>query len=123
MDRMKFYSEDEALNQVLGEKGTPARDKYEEDMSAFLVGETIRKARQSKNMTQEELYNGYLWVYEQVYSFKNILRRMPRSLKQVPAYLMFNFFYRKWGRFTDWLCKKITYEGIGYWGERLSKYI
>ena len=55
MDRMKFYSEDEALNQVLGEKGTPARDKYEEDMSAFLVGETIRKARQSKNMTQEEL--------------------------------------------------------------------
>lgn len=55
MDRMKFYSEDEALNQVLGEKGTPARDIYEEDMSAFLVGETIRKARQSKNMTQEEL--------------------------------------------------------------------
>lgn len=52
---MKFYSEDEALNQVLGEKGTPARDIYEEDMSAFLVGETIRKARQSKNMTQEEL--------------------------------------------------------------------
>ena len=50
-----IYSEDEALNQVLGEKGTPARDKYEEDMSAFLVGETIRKARQSKNMTQEEL--------------------------------------------------------------------
>ena len=65
----------------------------------------------------------YLWVYEQVYSFKNILRRIPRSLKQVPAYLMFNFFYRKWGRFTDWLCKKITYERIGYWGERLSKYI
>ena len=55
MDRMKFYSEDEALKQVLGEKGTPARDIYEEDMSAFLVGETIRKARQSKNMTQEEL--------------------------------------------------------------------
>lgn len=55
MDRMKFYSEDEALNQVLGEKGTPARDIYEEDMSAFLVGETIRKARKSKNMTQEEL--------------------------------------------------------------------
>ena len=50
-----MYSEDEAFNQVLGEKGTPARDKYEEDMSAFLVGETIRKARQSKNMTQEEL--------------------------------------------------------------------
>jgi radical SAM superfamily enzyme YgiQ (UPF0313 family) len=85
--------------------------------------DTAHVVMQPKNMTQEELYNGYLWVYEQVYSFKNILRRMPRSLKQVPAYLMFNFFYRKWGRFTDWLCKKITYERIGYWGERLSKYV
>ena len=52
---MKFYSEEETLNIVLGEKGTPARDMYEEDMEAFLVGEAIRKARQSKNLTQEEL--------------------------------------------------------------------
>ena len=55
MAKMKFYSEEETLNMVLGEKGAPARDMYEEDMSAFLVGETIRKARQSKNLTQDEL--------------------------------------------------------------------
>ncbi len=85
--------------------------------------DTAHVVMQPKNMTPEELYEGYLWVYREVYSFKNIMRRMPRSIRQVPAYLMFNFFYRKWGRFTDWLCKKISYERIGYWGEKLSKYI
>ncbi len=48
---------------------------------------------------------------------------MPKSPKQIPAYLTFNFFYRKWGTFTDWLCKRFTYERIGYWAEKLSKYI
>ena len=76
-----------------------------------------------KNMTAQELYEGYLWIYDQVYSFRNIVRRMPRAVSQIPAYLMFNFLYRKWGRFTDWLCTKLTYERIGRWGERLSKYI
>lgn len=85
--------------------------------------DTAHVVMQPKNMTVEELYEGYLRVYREVYSYRNILRRMPRSVKQIPAYLMFNLFYRKWGRFTDWLCKKITYERIGYWGEKLGKYI
>ena len=85
--------------------------------------DTAHVVMQPKNMTPEELYAGYLWIYDQVYSFKNILRRIPRSLSQLPAYLMFNFLYRKWGRFTDWLCGKITYERIGRWGEKLSRYV
>lgn len=52
---MKFYTEDEALNKLLGEKGTALRNEYEADMNAFLLGEAIKKARQSKNLTQEEL--------------------------------------------------------------------
>lgn len=52
---MKYYTEGEALDKVLGEKGTPLRNQYEADMNAFLIGETIKKARQSKNLTQEEL--------------------------------------------------------------------
>lgn len=55
MDTMKIYTEEEALNKVLGVKGTPLRDSYEEDVAAFVVGETIRKARQAQNLTQEEL--------------------------------------------------------------------
>lgn len=52
---MKYYTEGEALDKLLGEKGTPLRNQYEADMNAFLIGEAIKKARQSKNLTQEEL--------------------------------------------------------------------
>lgn len=51
----QFYSEQEAIDLLLGQKGSAVRDKYEEDVAAFLMGEMIRKARQAKNMTQEEL--------------------------------------------------------------------
>lgn len=40
---------------MLGEKGASLRSQYESDMNAFLMGEAIKKARQSKNLTQEEL--------------------------------------------------------------------
>lgn len=85
--------------------------------------DTAHVVMQPKNMTQEELYKGYLWIYDQVYSFRNIIRRMPKSRRQIPSYLMFNLFYRKWGRFTDWLCSRVTYSRIGWWGEKLSKYL
>ena len=55
MAAMIFYTEEEALNKVLGEKGASLRSQYESDMNAFLMGEAIKKARQSKNLTQEEL--------------------------------------------------------------------
>ena len=85
--------------------------------------DTAHVVMQPKNMTQEELYKGYLWIYDQVYSFRNIIRRLPKSRRQIPSYLMFNLFYRKWGRFTDWLCSRVTYSRIGWWGEKLSKYL
>ena len=50
MAAMNFYTEEEALNKVLGEKGAPLRNHYESDMNAFLMGEAIKKARQSKNL-------------------------------------------------------------------------
>lgn len=52
---MKFYTEDEALDKVLGKEGTPLREQYASDMNAFLMGEAIKKARLSKNLTQEAL--------------------------------------------------------------------
>ena len=50
-----------------------------------------------KNMTQEELYKGYLWIYKEVYSFKNIIKRLPSSKKQWISYLAFNLLYRRFG--------------------------
>lgn len=52
---MKLYTHNEVLDSVLGEKGTPERDVYESDMNSYLMGEAIKKARISKNLTQEQL--------------------------------------------------------------------
>lgn len=85
--------------------------------------DTAHVVMQPQNMTAKELYEGYLWIYKETYSLKNILRRIPKSPKQIPAYLTFNLFYRKWGKFTEWLCEKITYERVGKCAEKASRYI
>ena len=52
---MKIYTFEESLNRALGQKGEPLRDEYENEMKSFLIGESIRKARQAKKLTQEQL--------------------------------------------------------------------
>ncbi len=52
---LKFYTHDEMLDDVLGKKGTPRRDSHDESINALLIGEAIKEARISKNLTQEEL--------------------------------------------------------------------
>lgn len=90
------------------------------DLSLYNTANVVFKP---KNMTAKELYEGYIWIYKQIYSIKNIFRRLPESKDQRAAYLMFNLLYRKYGNFTDALCRLISYERIGVWGERLSKYL
>ncbi|WP_160691155.1 radical SAM protein [Clostridium sp. C2-6-12] len=72
-----------------------------------------------KNMTPEELYNGYLWIYKEIYTFKNIMRRLPKSKKQWLPFLAFNFLYRKFGKITEILCSIISFESIG----RFSRWV
>lgn len=55
MEEMKLYTHEDMLDAVVGAKGTPNRDKYESDISNFVIGDVIKQARQSRNMTQEEL--------------------------------------------------------------------
>ena len=55
MDKMKFYTEEEALDRLLGVRGTPVREKYEDDINNFLIGEAIKQIREAKNLTQEQL--------------------------------------------------------------------
>lgn len=76
-----------------------------------------------KNMTEGELYQGYLWIYKKIYSYRNILRRMPKAKNKILPYLAFNLFYRKFGMFTDTLCKWLTYKRIGHMGEKVSRYL
>ena len=56
---MKFIDFEETLDRDLGPVGTPRRDEFErnvdESVHAYKLGEAIRQARLSKNLTQEQL--------------------------------------------------------------------
>lgn len=55
MDKKRFYTHEEVVDELIGTVGTPRRDKYEEDLELFLIGEAIKRARLEKNLTQEDL--------------------------------------------------------------------
>jgi radical SAM superfamily enzyme YgiQ (UPF0313 family) len=76
-----------------------------------------------KNMTAEELYNGYLWIYKEVYTFRNIMKRLPKSKKQCIPFLAFNFFYRKFGKLTELLCNVVSFKHIGRFFRWLAYFI
>ena len=52
---MKFYTEEQIVEKHIGKKGEHQRDKFDAEIQSFLIGEAIKKARQSKMLTQEDL--------------------------------------------------------------------
>lgn len=56
---MKIYTLDEITDEAIGKKGTSRRDKFDEDLKtelqAYHIGEAIKQARLSRNLTQEQL--------------------------------------------------------------------
>jgi hypothetical protein len=48
MEKLKVYTHEEMLDRVIGEKGTPAREKYETDINNFLIGEVLNKQEKPK---------------------------------------------------------------------------
>ncbi len=48
---------------------------------------------------------------------------MPKTMGTIPAYLTFNFFYRRFGHFTAKVCNLLTYKRIGLFAEKLSRYM
>lgn len=87
------------------------------DFSKYNTANVVFEPR---NMTAEELYDGYIWIYKEIYSTKNIFKRMPKNHKQKVPYFLFNFLYRKFGKFTESLCELITYERVGRIAEKIS---
>lgn len=90
------------------------------DLSKYNTANVVFKPA---NMTVEELKEGYLWIYKELYSLRNIFKRMPKDKFQIFPYLTFNFFYRKFGKFTEFICKLISYKNVGRLAQRVSKYI
>jgi len=75
---------------------------------------------QPKNMTKEELTSGYLWIYKEFYSLKNILKRKPINKSLQTPYFLFNFGYRKYGRITSILGKLGFMSRMGQIARKIS---
>jgi len=52
---MKTYSLEELTDQYIGKKGTLKRDEFENELRLDLLGQTIKKVRLDRNLTQEQL--------------------------------------------------------------------
>ena len=53
--KMETKSWREIKDSVYGKKGTERRDELERDFESFKIGLLLRKAREDKNLTQEQL--------------------------------------------------------------------
>lgn len=73
-----------------------------------------------KNMTAQQLQEGYLWIYNEIYSFKNIVKRLPKAKNQWLPYLTFNLLYRKFGRLTEAVCSIASFRAVGVVSRWLS---
>lgn len=52
---MKTTSWNEIKDSVYGEKGTDRRDELERKVESFKIGLMLKKAREEKNLTQEQV--------------------------------------------------------------------
>jgi len=53
--KIKKYSLNELKDEFIGKQGTKSREKYEYELRMDLLGRMIKKARQERQLTQEEL--------------------------------------------------------------------
>lgn len=54
-NKFKTVSLDTMIDKHIGKKGTKKRDAFEYELRLELLGEAIKKARQKRNLTQEQL--------------------------------------------------------------------
>jgi radical SAM superfamily enzyme YgiQ (UPF0313 family) len=101
------------LHRKMRAEGRITDDNLEKYNTAHVV---IKPA----GMTATELYAGYLWIYKEFYSLRNIVRRFPKQKAQRKSYLLFNLFYRKYGRLTSLAARIVPLYSLGKLAARLS---
>ena len=52
---MNTHTLDEVQDKIIGKTGTPDRDRFEYELQMELIGTAIKKTRQERNLTQEDL--------------------------------------------------------------------
>lgn len=56
MDKsVQTISLDTLIDKYIGERGAPKREDFENELRLDLLGQALKKARQERNLTQEEL--------------------------------------------------------------------
>ncbi len=87
------------------------------DLSKYNTSNVVFKPL---HISEKELLEGYLWVYKEFYSLKNIYRRLPLNKKQRKTFLIFNILYRKYGVFFSKFSKFVPLNVMGSIAERLA---
>ena len=54
-DRLRTKSLDEMIDKHIGKEGTEKRDAFEEELRLDILGQTIKRIREEKHMTQAQL--------------------------------------------------------------------
>jgi DNA-binding XRE family transcriptional regulator len=54
-DRLRTKSLDDMINMHVGKEGTDKREAFEEELRLDILGQTIKKIREEKHMTQAQL--------------------------------------------------------------------
>ena len=62
------------------------------DWSRYDTGHVVF---QPKQMTAEQLAEGYAWCYRRLFSHRSIWRRRPREARSVPPYLAMSYLYKR----------------------------
>ncbi len=75
---------------------------------------------QPMNMSKSQLLEGYLKVYKDFYSFKNIIKRIPTNKDQLKSYLLFNICCRKFGKYFSKLSIILPMEFLGTVAEKIA---
>ena len=53
--KMKLYTMDQVKDKFIGTKGTPKREKYEQELQLEMLGEMIKQVRLERKLSQEQL--------------------------------------------------------------------
>ena len=68
--------------------------------------DTAHAVFRPKNMTPEELEEGYAWIYHRLFSHASIWRRRPTDWRAVAPYLAMSYLYKRSNRFWRFLIRR-----------------
>jgi radical SAM superfamily enzyme YgiQ (UPF0313 family) len=67
--------------------------------------DTAHAVFRPRNMSPEELEEGYSWMYQRLFSHASIWRRRPEDWRAVPPYMAMSYLYKRSNRFWRLLIK------------------